>query len=213
VEFDSFIDAGVVAAVGLVNGLTPGSSRGRPFAPSDPVAVIREVLAVDPPSLATLNDADAPGFIVLAGDLRGVFESLEQRDLAASALVLNALLAANPASPHLAVENDRWRLHHHPLDAALIPMWTSICAEGLARMIGADCAHRLGICNAAACDRVFVDTSKNASRRYCSTSCQNRTKTAAFRHRQATPLDAIPGVKRSPKRGEGRRASDDRGTT
>jgi len=33
------------------------------------------------------------------------------------------------------------------------------------------------------CDRVFVDTSRNGTRRYCSTSCQNRVKTAAFRAR------------------------------
>ncbi|HWM23149.1 MAG TPA: CGNR zinc finger domain-containing protein [Ilumatobacteraceae bacterium] len=185
-EFDSYIDAGVLAAVGLVNGLTPGSAGGRPFAPVDPVAATQRVLAVDPLSLALLNDDDAPGFIRLAHDLRGVFERLDQRDLATAADVLNTLLAKHPANPHLAIENGRWRLHHHPLDTTLVPMWTSICAEGLARMIGADCAHRLGICNAAACDRVFVDTSKNASRRYCSIGCQNRIKTAAFRHRQAT---------------------------
>jgi predicted RNA-binding Zn ribbon-like protein len=186
VEFDSYIDAGVLAAVGFVNGLTPGSAGGRPFAPDDPVATIQDVLAVDQLSLAMLNVGDAAGFIRLAHHLRGVFECLEQRDLANAANALNTLLATHPANPHLAIENGRWRLHHHPLDAALVPMWTSICAEGLARMIGAECAHRLGICNAVACDRVFVDTSKNASRRYCSIGCQNRTKTAAFRHRQAT---------------------------
>ena len=185
-ELDRYIDAGALAAVGLVNGLTPGSAHGRAFVPSDPAAAVRDVLAVDPPSLEMLDATDVPGFIELAGDLRSVFERLDQRDLASSATVLNALLAANPANPHLAMEGDRWRLHHHPVDAALIPMWTSICAEGLARMIGADCAHRLGICSAVGCDRVFVDVSKNASRRYCSTSCQNRTKTAAFRRRHAT---------------------------
>ena len=184
-EFDSYIDAGVLAAVGLVNGLTPGTAGGRPFAPNDPVTAIRCVLAVDPPSLALLDDGDAQDFIDLAHHLRGVFECVDQRDLATAADVLNRLLAAHPANPHLALENGRWRLHHHPLDAALAPMWTSICAEGLARMIGADCVHRLGICNAVACDRVFVDTSKNASRRYCSISCQNRMKTAAFRQRHA----------------------------
>ena len=33
-------------------------------------------------------------------------------------------------------------------------------------------------------ERVYVDTSKNAKRRFCSTACQNRTKAAAFRQRR-----------------------------
>ena len=50
-------------------------------------------------------------------------------------------------------------------------------------MIGSGQSDRLGTCMAARCDRVFVDLSKNTSRRFCSTSCQNRTKAAAFRQR------------------------------
>jgi predicted RNA-binding Zn ribbon-like protein len=30
---------------------------------------------------------------------------------------------------------------------------------------------------------VYVDTSRNGTRRFCSTTCQNRVKTAAFRSR------------------------------
>ena len=63
-------------------------------------------------------------------------------------------------------------------------MWTSICAEALARMLGAGHGDRFGICDAPGCDRVFFDVSKNASRRFCSTRCQNRVKAAAFRRRQ-----------------------------
>jgi predicted RNA-binding Zn ribbon-like protein len=32
---------------------------------------------------------------------------------------------------------------------------------------------------------VFIDVSKNGSRRFCSTTCQNRVKAAAFRGRHA----------------------------
>ena len=34
--------------------------------------------------------------------------------------------------------------------------------------------------------RVYVDVSRNGRRRFCSTSCQNRVKTAAFRARKVT---------------------------
>jgi predicted RNA-binding Zn ribbon-like protein len=62
-------------------------------------------------------------------------------------------------------------------------MWTATCAEALARLIGAGNADRLGSCEREGCDRVFVDVSKNGSRRFCSTACQNRVKVAAFRRR------------------------------
>lgn len=48
-----------------------------------------------------------------------------------------------------------------------------------------DLAGRLGVCTAERCDRVYVDTSKNGTRRFCSTACQNRVKAAAFRARHA----------------------------
>ena len=63
-------------------------------------------------------------------------------------------------------------------------MCTSICAEGVARMVGTGHGDRLGTCRSPDCDRVYVDLSKNASRRFCSTVCQNRVKAAAFRRRQ-----------------------------
>ena len=94
------------------------------------------------------------------------------------------MLADHPAHPHLAKDAGRWRLHHHPVDADLVPMCTSICAEALARMIGAGHDDRLGTCQSPECDRAFVDLSKNASRRFCSTTCQNRVKAAAFRRRR-----------------------------
>jgi predicted RNA-binding Zn ribbon-like protein len=52
-----------------------------------------------------------------------------------------------------------------------------------------DQQDRLGVCAAPRCDRVYVDTSRNATRRFCSTACQNRVKAAAFRaaHPSAQP--------------------------
>jgi predicted RNA-binding Zn ribbon-like protein len=64
-------------------------------------------------------------------------------------------------------------------------MTTAICAEGLARVVGAGEARRLGTCADVGCERVFIDVSKNGSRRFCSTTCQNRVKAAAFRERHA----------------------------
>ena len=55
---------------------------------------------------------------------------------------------------------------------------------GLANLVCDLGATRLGICSEARCDHVFVDTSPNQSRRYCSDRCSSRANVAAFRARQ-----------------------------
>ena len=176
-HLDSYADAGINVAVSLVNELAgdPSGEAAR--------ARLAETLAVDPPSVAALGKRHVPGFLALAGRLREVFADLDARDVDGAAARLNRLLAAHPAHPHLAKEKGRWRLHHHPADAALVPMWTATCAEALARLVGAGHADRLGTCAREGCGRVFADVSKNGSRRFCSTACQNRVKVAAYRSR------------------------------
>jgi predicted RNA-binding Zn ribbon-like protein len=176
VKLDSYADTGVYAAIDLVNELAVTS-------PDDPVAAVRRVLAIDPPSQRQFAPADAPGFVALAADLHTVFDLVGAGRLDSAAALLNHMLASHPSHPHLALEDGVWRLHHHPVDAELIPMWTAICAEALARLIGNGHAYRLGTCERPGCGRVFVDVSKNASRAFCSTTCQNRVKAAAFRAR------------------------------
>ena len=183
VQLDSYADTGLIVAVGLVNELALEHAFGKPVAPQPPRRAIAQILAVDPPSAAQFTEADVPGFTALARRLREIFTDM-RGDLDAAACQLNALLAEYPASPHLAKEDGRWRLHHHPGDLAVVPMWTSICAEAVARMIGGGHHERLGACDAADCDRVFLDLSRNASRRFCSTACQNRVKAAAYRRRR-----------------------------
>jgi CGNR zinc finger len=183
-HFGSYEAWGAHVAVDLVNELAVEVAFGRPVGESEPFAAIRRILVVDPPSAEQLRESDVPGFVALAGRLGGVFNELERGDLDAAAGRINDLLSAHSAQPHLAKEDGRWRLHHHPVDATLVPMVTAICAEGLARAVGAGDASRLGTCESDDCDRVFLDESKNSSRRFCSLACQNRVKAAAFRRRR-----------------------------
>ncbi len=184
-QIDSYDNAGIRIAVALINRLTPGHEGGRPFTSDDPLPTLRQVLDADPSSRRRVRQSDCRAFASLALDLRRVFEHLDHGDIDAAARRLNALLERHPANPHLAKEDGTWRMHHHPIDTDLGSMWASTCAGALARHISDQNAHRFGICNAVNCDRVFVDVSRNGSRRFCSTSCQNRTKTAAFRQRMA----------------------------
>jgi predicted RNA-binding Zn ribbon-like protein len=180
------LDAGVFASVEMVNGLTARleADVSRAGTPALALSTLAQVLAIDPPSVAQLGAGDVPGFVALAHELRAFFADVHAGDIDSAAGRLNALLAKHPAHPHLAKEHGRWRLHHHPVEAALVPMWTAICAEALARVIGTGQVARLGTCERPGCGRVFLDVSKNASRRFCSTTCQNRVKVAAFRRRR-----------------------------
>ncbi|GAA4201917.1 CGNR zinc finger domain-containing protein [Actinocatenispora rupis] len=178
---DTYADTGLLVAIDLVNRLVvrPENVETR--------AVLAEILAVDPPSVHRLAPRHAAGFTTLAGQLRPVLDDLRTGDEDTAATRLNKLLATHPAHPHLAVEHGRWRLHHHPADTALVPMWSAICAEALARFLANGYARRIGACDAPGCGRLFVDTTRNRIRRFCSTACQDRVKTAAARRRHAQP--------------------------
>lgn len=173
-------------AVTLVNELALEHAFGRPVPATEPFAAIGRVLEIDPASAARLRRRDVPGFVELAARLKQMFGDLHGGDIDAAANRLNELLAAHSAHPHLAKDDGRWRLHHHPVDAGLVSMATAVSAEALARIIGTGEGNRLGTCDSDDCDRVFLDASRNASRRFCSTTCQNRVKAAAFRRRRST---------------------------
>ncbi len=175
-QFDRYVDAGAFAAVDLVNVLRDPATELR-------IDLLRAILAIDPPSVAQLHKKHIAGFKGLAETLDATFTHVSDGDLDQAANNLNALLAAHPAHPHLSKDDGRWRLHHHPTDTGLVPMWSSICAENLARIVAAGDSGRLGTCQASGCRRVFLDESKNASRRFCSVTCNNRARTAAYRRR------------------------------
>jgi predicted RNA-binding Zn ribbon-like protein len=181
VKLDSYRDAGVLVSIDLVNELVVG--RPAQQGTGDAVAVLKRILSVDADTVAALRPLHVKGFRELARELHRVFADLAGGALDAAAARLNRLLAKHPAHPHLAREGGRWRLHHHPEDAPLLSMWSAICAEGLASMISADKASRLGICERVACGRAYVDLTRNGSRRFCCLNCQNRVKVAAFRER------------------------------
>jgi hypothetical protein len=49
---------------------------------------------------------------------------------------------------------------------------------------------RLGVCAGRRCADAFIDASPSGQRRFCSVTCQNRARIAAWRHRQTAPPPA-----------------------
>ncbi|GAA1906198.1 CGNR zinc finger domain-containing protein [Streptantibioticus ferralitis] len=188
--FDSHVTVLLDAAVSLVNALTDGEARGKPYAAPRGAELADAVDAALPRTSAgqrVIGQEAATHLARTAREMRQVFEAVSAGHLDEAAAALNALLLSNGARPQLdRVEGEPWQLHFHGADDTLAVGWSAGCATGLAIAIGSDLAGRLGVCQATQCDRVYVDTSRNAARQFCSTPCQNRTKAAAFRARRAT---------------------------
>jgi len=179
------MDVVIRVAVALVNLLTPGEDRGRPYHPPEGdqrTAAVSAVLRAGGGREAAWGEAAELCFV--AAELRGVFESVSAGAIDDAAQQVNALLIRTGARPELERHDGQsWHLHFHAGDNSLPNGWAAGCATGLAVVLGGSRSDRLGVCTAPRCDRVYVDTSRNGTRRYCSTSCQNRVKTAAFRAR------------------------------
>src|SRR5882757_1748744 len=117
-----------------------------------------------------------------AGRLAEVFASVEI-DMAAA--LINELLADAEVTPHLTSHSGKpWHLHYSRPTAGVLARARATTAFALATLVSEYEMERHGICAAAGCTRVYADTSRNASRRYCSSACANRSAVAAHRARR-----------------------------
>lgn len=187
-EFDSHTSDTVGYAVTLINDVTPGERHGRPFlAPVGDALVAAVRNAVPRARTADLpTPSDAVELAEWAARLRHVIKLVHTGDLDAACVELNRIMREADAVPTLSRhDGEPWHLHFHSADAEWAASWAAPMATGLAVVLGNATVERLGLCNAPACDRVYIDVSRNGTRRFCSTACQNRVKAAAFRARKA----------------------------
>jgi predicted RNA-binding Zn ribbon-like protein len=189
VNFNSHLDRVISVAVSLVNTLTPGEARGRSYQPPAEEAACAPVTAAlrtGQPGARQVTRAEATLLADIAARLRTVFDAVEADEVDTAASLVNAMLVETGAQPQLdRHDGEPWHLHFHARADSLAQGWAAGCATGLAVVLGSDMYRRLGVCTAPRCDRVYVDVSRNGTRRFCSTACQNRVKAAAFRARQA----------------------------
>lgn len=187
--FNGHVERLATLTVALVNALTPGLREGReavrPGADSLPGAVREALGTTDYTVRCTAREAAE--LVPWAARSRQVIEHLDAGDLAAAAREVNAMLEGSGARPRLDTEGSgQVRIHFHGPNETFAAGWSAGLAAGLAMAIGGDLVHRFGVCRAPACDRVWVDFSKNAHRQFCSQRCQSRVKAAAYRRRQVS---------------------------
>ena len=135
------------------------------------------------PRRAELTAKDAVRAAETADLVRAVAVATTQDDVVAR---LNELLSRARPQPYATDHDGELHLHYARPDAPVLEQLTTTVAMGLSQVVIQHGWQRLGVCSAEGCDNVYVDTSRNASRRYCSNTCASRSTVAAYRARQKT---------------------------
>lgn len=132
-----------------------------------------------------VTDRDVTALRRFQRDLRPVFETSKAGDEHAVVALLNELLARHPVTPRIAGhEPGSWHMHVADGSSSVAELLAAESLMGLSTLVCDLGPSRLGVCDAAPCDDVYVDTSPNRSRRYCSDRCSSRANVAAYRARQ-----------------------------
>jgi predicted RNA-binding Zn ribbon-like protein len=142
---------------------------------------------VEPRRAAVAADLDA--LHALRPRLRAVWQAVDPGATGPLAELVNELLRDSGARPRLTDHGGGWGWHLHVTgpDAPLEHRIAAQAGFALADLVRLGEAGRLRRCEAPGCAAVFVDLSRNRSRRYCDTgNCGNRQHVAAYRERRAT---------------------------
>jgi len=117
-------------------------------------------------------------------ELRPVFEASNADRETAVVDRLNGLLGKHTVTPYIAGPAGSWHLHVADRSSSVAELLIAESLLGLSTLVCDLGATRLGVCDASPCTDVFVDTSPNRSRRYCSDRCSSRANVAAYRARR-----------------------------
>ena len=105
---------------------------------------------------------------------------------------LNALLVAFPVQPRISGhDSDDWHMHVTGRGASVSAEYVAGGAWGLAVWLCEYGSARFGVCADDRCGNVYLDTSSNCCRRFCSERCATRSHVAAHRARKRAIHDDV----------------------
>jgi predicted RNA-binding Zn ribbon-like protein len=121
--------------------------------------------------------------------LRDVFEyGTSGRDTNA-VTELNTLLEAFPVQPRISGHDaNDWHMHVTSRGASVSAEYLAGAVWGLSVWLCEYGSARFGICADERCGNVYLDTSSNNCRRFCSERCATRSHVAAHRARKRAAL-------------------------
>jgi predicted RNA-binding Zn ribbon-like protein len=138
-------------------------------------------------NLRAARASDVRRLLELRARLDAVVAACEAGAETAAIRDLNTLLAETGAVPQIVTHDGRPpHIHVTRASAPLADRIAAHSAMGLAELVVAGESGRIRTCASLDCDAVFVDLSRNQSRRYCdSRTCGNRAHVAAYRSRRS----------------------------
>ncbi|AGL21167.1 CGNR zinc finger domain-containing protein [Actinoplanes sp. N902-109] len=117
--------------------------------------------------------------------LREVFEYGTSGRDAIAVTELNALLEAYPVQPRISGHDaGDWHMHVTGRGASVSAEYLAGAVWGLSVWLCEYGSARFGICADDRCGNVYLDTSSNNCRRFCSERCATRSHVAAHRARK-----------------------------
>jgi predicted RNA-binding Zn ribbon-like protein len=131
---------------------------------------------------ADVGEEDVATARELRERLRRGFDAATEEEAVAA---LNAILRDHGRPPQLQRSGRAWRFRYAPPEGAGVEAVAAPAALGLLEAIRDHGLSRFGHCDAAPCRCVYVDRSRNRSRRYCCELCADRANQAASRRRRA----------------------------
>ena len=180
-DFGHYTGEPVAMAVDLVNTYEAFEKVDHLDSVADLEAFLDKHAEHWPEAPSRIREKDLHEIRALRTRLRDVFVSADESSAAAQ---LNEILADVAAMPRVSVHAGAGpHLHFEPIDGSPARWFGAVTAMGLSAVLIEDGLERFGICNSSTCDDVFVDTSKNRSRRHCSDTCTTRENVAAYRQR------------------------------
>ncbi|HEX5596804.1 MAG TPA: CGNR zinc finger domain-containing protein [Micromonosporaceae bacterium] len=137
-----------------------------------------------------VTDRDLTTFRRAQKRLRDVFEyGASNRDADAVA-ELNALLEAFPVQPRISGHDaSDWHMHVTGRGASASAEYLARAVWGLSEWLCEYGSARFGVCADERCGNVYLDTSSNCCRRFCSERCATRSHVAAHRARKRAEVE------------------------
>ena len=131
-----------------------------------------------------ISRGDLDALRMLRDEFRGFFVACSQGNGGDAAARLNELLIQYPVHPQLSGHDGQpWHVHYTE-SGSVADRYAAGAVMGLAVRLTDLGIERFGVCQAAGCQGVFIDTSTSNTRRYCSERCMNRANVSAFRARK-----------------------------
>ena len=131
-----------------------------------------------------ISRSDLDALRMVREEFRGFFVACSQGNGADAAARLNELLIQFPVHPQLSGHDGQpWHVHYTE-SGSMADKYAAGAAMGIAVRLADIGLERFGVCQAAPCLGVFIDTSASRTRRYCSERCASRANVIAYRARK-----------------------------